>query len=49
MFGPKRQVVAGGWRKVRQILLGWWNQRSCDGRGMQHAMGKILLGSSRHI
>jgi hypothetical protein len=42
IFGPKREEVAGGWRRLHneelhQILLGGSNQGGCNGRVMWHA------------
>jgi len=46
MFGPKKEEVAGGWRRLynimrsfvtytlHQILLGWSSQGECHGQGM---------------
>jgi hypothetical protein len=39
IFGPKREEVAGGWRRLHnedlhKIILGWSNQGGWDGQGM---------------
>lgn len=51
IYGPKREELAGGWRKLRNeefyavcipdgILLEVSKQGGCDGRDVWHVMGK---------